>query len=76
MPEIEEGDNKFRMELNIGDLALGEYIVSIDITIPNEKYFDRCDECLCFDVIKSNKRSRQLEQEWNYGFFTLPVKRL
>jgi lipopolysaccharide transport system ATP-binding protein len=76
MIEISQGQNKISLNLNIKNLALGKYVLSIDLTQPNVKYYDRCDECLSFDVIKANDRSRQLEQGWNYGYVILPLHKV
>lgn len=76
MLSIDIGETEIIMDLIIKDLALGEYVLSIDLTQPNVKYYDRCDECLSFDVIRATYRSRQLEQNWNFGYFTLPLNRL
>jgi lipopolysaccharide transport system ATP-binding protein len=76
MIAIKPGDNNVKLKIFVGNLALGEYILSIDITKPNEKYYDRCDDCLSFEVVKIDSMSRQLEQQWNFGFFILPLEKI
>jgi len=76
MLNINKGENILSLNIKIEDLALGQYLLSIDLTQPNILYYDRCDECLSFEVIKANDRSRQLQQDWNYGYFILPVSKV
>lgn len=70
---LKKGANKFVFKLFVSNLALGDYTLSIDITEPNVRYFERCDEFLSFEVLKTSTDHRQLEQAWNYGFVQLPV---
>jgi lipopolysaccharide transport system ATP-binding protein len=76
MTDLILGENRIMLKIYVGNLALGEYVVSIDITMPNVKYFDRCEDCLSFEVVKINGMSRQLEAQWNYGFFILPLEKI
>jgi len=76
MIEVSQGENEINLLFKVNALALGEYTLSIDLTQPNVKYYDRCEGCLSFDVIKANNVSRQLEQHWNYGYFSIPLERI
>lgn len=70
---LKKGDNKFDFKIVVSSLAVGDYILSLDITQPNIRYFERCDECLSFEVLKISTENRQLDQTWNYGFVQLPI---
>ncbi|MGN6605043.1 MAG: ABC transporter ATP-binding protein [Ginsengibacter sp.] len=73
---IKKGINSIDFKINVSGLAIGEYNLSIDLTEPNVRYFDRCEECLNFEIIKTTLDDRQLEQFWNYGFVQLPISRI
>lgn len=73
---IKKGINSIDFKINISNLAVGEYNLSIDLTEPNVQYFDRCEECLNFEIIKTTHDDRQLEQFWNYGFVQLPISQI
>jgi len=70
---LKAGTNKVTLRLETVNLAVGQYFVSIDLTEPNIQYFDRCINCLKFDVIRSEEGFRPLEQAWDYGSIELPV---
>ncbi len=67
------GINKISFKINVANLAIGGYKISVDITEPNVQYFDRCEDCLDFDIVKISSSKRQLEQNWNYGYIQLPI---
>jgi lipopolysaccharide transport system ATP-binding protein len=70
---LTKGLNKLVFKINIANLAIGGYIISVDITEPNVQYFDRCEDCLYFEIVKISSNKRQLEQNWNYGYIQLPI---
>jgi len=74
---IKKGKNKFTIEIDTSYLAIGNYIISFDLTVPNIKYLDRLDSCLMFEITKSlkNINKRILDMKWNYGCFTLNIKK-
>jgi hypothetical protein len=76
MINIDIGENKLVIKLFTNNLALGAYNLSIDITIPNERYLDRNSDCLGFEVVKINGLSRQLQPEWGYGYTTINAIRV
>jgi len=74
MYNLNIGYNQVVVEIKTDNLALGEYIISIDITEPNQQYYDRCPSCLKFEVIKSKEENNSLNQSWNYGCYNIPIK--
>jgi lipopolysaccharide transport system ATP-binding protein len=70
---IKVGYEKFVFKIDISVLAIGEYVISIDLTEPNIQYYDRCDDCLSFEILKTEANDRHLDQSWNYGFVNLPI---
>ncbi|WP_374951519.1 ABC transporter ATP-binding protein [Mucilaginibacter sp.] len=73
---IRPGINKFRLALDVSKLALGNYSLSLDITEPNVKFYDRCENCLGFEIVKLDENDRRLSQYWGYGSVLLPLKLL
>ncbi|MBB1284661.1 ABC transporter ATP-binding protein [Flavisolibacter sp. BT320] len=71
---LKVGENRISFFLDAKLLAVGEYNVSIDVTVPNVKYFDRCDDCLSFEVLNSEDDDRKLNQMWNLGYVQLPIE--
>jgi len=59
----------------IGNLAVGVYFISIDLTEPDHEYFDRIENCLSFEVARppAEDTRRVLLQSWGYGAFQLPL---
>ena len=46
---INKGENCFTFSLNVSKLAIGQYTMSLDLTIPDKAYFDRIENCfICF----------------------------
>ncbi len=74
--ELKSGINNLDFKIATSALAIGSYHISIDITQPNIQYFDRCEECLSFEILKTSDESRKLEQSWNFGFIQLPIIKL
>lgn len=67
------GSNNLNFEINIEDLAIGTYFLSIDITKPNVIYYDRVYNCINFKILKdkTNTSRRYVMQEWNHGSLIL-----
>jgi len=74
--ELHKGINEVQFKIAVSNLAIGEYNISIDVTVPNIAYLDRCEECLCLEVLKTKEESRQLDLNWNYGFVQLPITQI
>jgi hypothetical protein len=76
MLDLLPGNNVFLTSLSIKDMAIGNYIINIDITEPNIEYYDRNEGCLNFEVIKNTDglTRRHLSQQWNYGSYNIPFK--
>ena len=56
-------------------LAAGNYIVSIDLTIPTVLYFDRLEDRLSFSVepIGAEVGMQPMKQDWGYGSVFFPI---
>jgi len=67
MLELKPGTNEVELLLEAANLAIGQYNLSVDLTNPNVEYFDRCANCLGFEVIRKSEGDRVLDQAWNYG---------
>lgn len=73
---ITKGDNRFVVSFEMSSMANGLYTLSADLTQPHKEYFDRAEQALFFEnAFQSNDQAEQsLLQEWNYGFYKLPLK--
>lgn len=69
------GVNTFSLQLTTSSIANGLYYISIDITNPDKEYFDRIEQAIFFEISNSpgGTGSRVLLQEWNYGYYKLPI---
>jgi lipopolysaccharide transport system ATP-binding protein len=74
MVALEVGFNEITLLLDSSSLAIGQYLISLDITRPNVEYFDRCSNCLGFEIIKAGEGDRSLDQAWDYGCIELPLQ--
>ncbi|HPI30847.1 MAG TPA: polysaccharide ABC transporter ATP-binding protein [Bacteroidales bacterium] len=75
---IYKGENCFTFSLNVSKLAIGQYTISLDLTVPDKAYFDRIENCLMFEVIRKPDENdrRVLKQTWGYGSFELDIQML
>ena len=48
-----KGTNDITVALPAGNLAIGAYTLSIDLTNPNASYYDRADDCLSVNIEQS-----------------------
>ncbi|SFO48054.1 lipopolysaccharide transport system ATP-binding protein [Algoriphagus ornithinivorans] len=62
-----KGQNNFEFNIDTKTLAIGEYLLSIDITKPFVKYYDRCEDCISFEILKPTSKHKDLLLSWNYG---------
>jgi lipopolysaccharide transport system ATP-binding protein len=78
MLELKPGLNKFSFSLPINQLAVGTYLISLDLTLPDIEFYDRVENCLFFEIVRppSDGARRVLSQSWGYGSFELPLNRL
>lgn len=73
MLSLKSGINEIILFVDISNLAIGQYVMSIDLTKPNIEYFDRCTNCIFFETIRQTKGDRVLEQAWDYGCVEFPL---
>jgi lipopolysaccharide transport system ATP-binding protein len=71
---VKPGSNKLSLGLDVSQLAIGNYAISIDTTQPNVKFYDRCENCLGFEIVKLDENDRRLSQYWGYGSVLIPLK--
>jgi lipopolysaccharide transport system ATP-binding protein len=75
---VKSGNNPISFLLPINQLALGKYFISLDVTQPDVEYYDRAENCLFFEVIRSPAEGciRVLSQSWGRGCFEIDIKAL
>ena len=77
MLQLRKGQNSFSVQLEASCLAIGTYFLSIDLGLTNVRYFDRCEDCLSFDIEKSPRSGnhRVFSQNWGMGSVEIPMQR-
>lgn len=73
--DLEKGENKLNFSANVEAWAIGKYNLSIDLTKPFVKYFDRTENCLRFEI-KRQESKVFLNQNWNYGNHLIDIKKI
>jgi lipopolysaccharide transport system ATP-binding protein len=73
---VKTGNNTFKIGMDVSRLALGNYSLSFDITNPNVRYYDRCENCLSLEIVKVDENDRRLSQYWGYGSTLIPLREL
>jgi lipopolysaccharide transport system ATP-binding protein len=73
--ELSDGLTAVEFDILTDQLAVGSYHISLDLTWPEVEFFDRIENCLCFEVVSNsrNGRTRSLSQKWGYGSYEVPI---
>lgn len=76
--QLSEGTVELKFSILSSNLAVGDYYLSLDLTVPDIEYFDRKENCLFFQVIRKPERDemRVLDQRWGFGSISLNVERI
>jgi lipopolysaccharide transport system ATP-binding protein len=69
------GTNTVLVTISTKHLAVGEYVVSIDLTNPYVEFIDRVEDCIKFEIYADHRpdSGRDFEQRWGYGSTLLPL---
>jgi lipopolysaccharide transport system ATP-binding protein len=69
------GNNLIVLALMAAHLAVGNYVISFDLTEPFVRYFDRKEQVLQFSIqaSASDTRNRSVLQSWGYGSIDLEL---
>jgi lipopolysaccharide transport system ATP-binding protein len=75
MLNLKSGNNEINFYLPTSKLAIGQYFLSFDLTIPDIRYIDRIENCLMFEVVRKpdNLARRVLMQCWGYGSVEIEI---
>ena len=70
-----EGDQVLSFALIVDQLAVGKYLLSLDLTVPFVEVLDRAENCLSFEVVRppAKEKSLVLQQSWRYGCYEFPL---
>ncbi|WP_162417423.1 ABC transporter ATP-binding protein [Cyclobacterium roseum] len=71
--KLNKGKNNFEFNINTKTIAVGEYLLSIDITKPFVKFYDRCEDCISFEILKPTSKQKDLLLSWNYGAYVIEI---
>ena len=69
------GRNTVVVKMSTKHLAIGEYVLSVDLTNPFVEFYDRAEDCIRFQVFSNTyfELQQQLDQRWGYGSVLLPL---
>ena len=73
---FEPGKNSLTFEANLGELAEGRYIISLDLTIPYVRYMQRIEDCFSIDITRKlvGRNARLLHQASGFGNLCFPAE--
>ncbi|MFZ3136825.1 MAG: ABC transporter ATP-binding protein [Thermodesulfovibrionales bacterium] len=73
---LSEGNQVVSFTLFVNQLAVGKYLLSLDLNVPYVQVYDRAENCLSFEVTRppSPEKSLVLQQSWRYGCYEFPLK--
>ena len=73
---LRAGVNQIVLLMPTDKLAIGDYYIGLDVTLPDVETYDRLEKCLSFEVNRPpiNNAKRVLSQSWGYGSFEIPLK--
>ena len=76
--KLQVGVNKIVLLMPTDRLAIGDYYIGLDITLPDIETYDRVEKCFAFEVNRPpvNNAKRVLSQSWGYGSFEIPLRLL
>ncbi len=71
--KLKPGLNPISFIIPIAQLAIGKYLISLDLTKPDIEFYDRVENCLAFEVMRPPSKDciRALSQSWGYGCFEI-----
>jgi lipopolysaccharide transport system ATP-binding protein len=69
------GKTKLSFCLDVSQLAVGDYKLSFDLTVPNSHYLDRINNILSLEVVRIPQKgvARVFEQRWGYGSYEMRI---
>jgi lipopolysaccharide transport system ATP-binding protein len=71
---LEPGLNRVVGRFDFAALAVGRYMIGLDVTQPDIGYFDRLENCFAFEIHAPPRPPaiRRVQQNWGYGSIELP----
>jgi lipopolysaccharide transport system ATP-binding protein len=78
MVELNPGENYISFKFSTNQLAIGSYSISLDLTLPDIKFYDRSENCLGFEITRLPRSGyiRALSQDWRYGSIEIEIIRI
>jgi lipopolysaccharide transport system ATP-binding protein len=76
--DLEAGINLVSFMVPIDKLAIGSYVISLELALPWIEYLDRVENCLCFEVTRPplEEGGSVLSQAWGFGSVEFPLERI
>jgi lipopolysaccharide transport system ATP-binding protein len=74
---LQPGSNLISFQMATTYLAIGSYMVNLDLTLPDVEFYDRLENALLIDVVRPPLpgMTRALSQSWGYGSVEIPLQR-
>jgi lipopolysaccharide transport system ATP-binding protein len=74
---LNAGKNRYEVEVDTSQLAVGSYILGLYLTVPLVLFFDQLEHAVRFDIARPPRAGRHLTlpQNWGCGSYELPVRR-
>lgn len=78
MIEVRAHRTAISIQFYIGHLANGNYYLSLDLTRPKVRYYDRLENCLSFNVERKldEAHGQSMQQSWQLGALKLDISRI
>jgi lipopolysaccharide transport system ATP-binding protein len=76
--QLSQGVNSVSFIFPTSQLAIGAYLISLDLTMPDIEYYDRVENCLAFEIARPpfKEARRVLHQSWRYGSVEFPLEKI
>ncbi|MBT6005056.1 MAG: ATP-binding cassette domain-containing protein [Prolixibacteraceae bacterium] len=73
--KIQPGKNIIQFQFSSKIIAVGNYYISLDLTLPGLCYYDRLEDCLYIEIIRNPEHpvTGVLNQGWGYGSLEIPI---
>jgi lipopolysaccharide transport system ATP-binding protein len=69
-----KGDNALKLDVLVGELSEGRYLVSLDLVVPNVGYIQRLEDCISFELERRiSNFGRVHKQAWGFGSLYFPT---
>jgi lipopolysaccharide transport system ATP-binding protein len=78
MVELQPGITDVSFSFSTTPLAVGNYYIDLDLTIPGVEFYDRAEKCLALEILHSSRTTsgKVLQSSWGRGSLDLSLQKL